>query len=123
MKRKNSSFGVGVDIELIDRFKKFRYDASDAFLRRVYTKKELEYCFAKRNSAEHLAARFAGKEAVRKCLEGLVRPLPAFGEIEILNAKSGAPRAHLKGQKDMRVQISLSHSGEYAVAFALVHTV
>lgn len=121
MSAKMSSFGIGVDVEQIDRFIKFRYDTQDAFLRRVYTQKEIRYCFSKKNSAQHLAARFVGKEAVRKSLQGMMKLLPAFTAIEILPKANGAPSVVLrgKGATAVHVQVSLSHSGTYAVAFAI----
>ena len=55
---------VGVDIEDIGRFRKLDQKSSGVFLKKVYTKNELDYCFQKSVPAQHLAVRFAGKEAV-----------------------------------------------------------
>ena len=53
---------IGVDIEDIERFK----GKSDAFLDRVFTPLELEYCNKFNHPESHLAARFCAKEAVVK---------------------------------------------------------
>lgn len=113
-------FGIGVDIEQVDRFKKFSYDTRDAFLRRVYTPAELRYCFSKKNSAEHLAARFAAKEAVMKAVAGVGKKQPAFRSIDIRKKKNGMPVAVVAGlSKKIQIALSLSHTAETAIAFAV----
>lgn len=52
--------------------------------------KELKYCLSKTNPYPHLAARFAGKEAVIKLISGFGGKISP-NEIEILNDNSGAP--------------------------------
>lgn len=124
MKKRTAGTGIGIDMERVDRFGKFAYDTRDTFLRRVFTKKELGYCFSKRKPAEHLAARYAAKEAVVKALGSSrkTRPRIAYNRIEVAHTKSGAPRVviHNKRYADVAVQISLSHTRELAVAIALI---
>ena len=57
---------IGVDIESVDRFKE--HDKNGSFLKRIFTNKELEYCFSFTDFAQHLAVRYSGKEAVVKAL-------------------------------------------------------
>lgn len=113
--------GVGVDIVEIKRLKKAIKKWDDAFLNRVFTQKELEYSHSKKFPYQHLAGRFAAKEAVFKALETANLD---FKEIEIINNKHGKPycklHALVKGIKNKTILISISHGKEYAVAQAIV---
>ncbi|MCK7524332.1 MAG: holo-ACP synthase [Ignavibacteriales bacterium] len=56
--------GIGIDIIEIERIKSSIDRFGDSFLNKIYTKNELDYCLAKHNKYQHLAARFAAKEAI-----------------------------------------------------------
>ena len=122
------SFGVGVDIESIARFREKNLDSDSLFLNKIFTQSELAYCFSKIDSAPHLAARYAGKEAILKALSSLTkaRPNPSmYKQIEIYSRKDGAPqvRVHEKHGEGVEVYLSLSHSQDQAIAFAItVHS-
>jgi len=117
------SIAAGVDIEEISRFKELNQKEHKSFFEKVYTKKEIDYCLSKSNPAQHLAVRFAGKEAVIKVLTNLKKfkkeTLPR--DIEILNDKEGVPEIFLNKSAYSKVQInlSLSHSKNNAIAFAV----
>lgn len=112
--------GVGIDIESIDRFKGLTRVDDRTFLHRIYTAKELSYCFAKKYPAQHLAARFAGKEAVLKALGELGTARQHLNTIEISNGKRGAPQVSLLNKcGHFCVKISLSHDKDKALACAL----
>lgn len=97
------------------------------FVESVFTERELEYCMAHKNRYQHFAGRFAAKEA---CLKALGRGLSAAGidnalkEIEVINLASGRPDLQVKGWvaaacrgKGIYQQtVSISHTGQYAVA-------
>lgn len=108
---------IGVDIESITRFNKLGRRKDKNFLERVFSVRELAYCYAKKNPAEHLAARFAGKEAVNKALAGLNRKAVPFNEIEILTNRRGVPSVKLKNYS---IKVSLSHGAGQALACALI---
>lgn len=110
---------IGVDIEDIERFKNLDFNKNKSFFDRVYTGKELEYCLSKTNPYPHLAARFAGKEAVIKLISAFGRKVSP-NEIEILNNTDGVPEVRLNKERFSRlsVVISLSHSKDRAIAFA-----
>ena len=91
--------GIGTDIIEIYRVEKA---LSPAFLKRVYTEKEQDYC-EKRGAGKYASygARWAGKEAVLK----------AFG--------TGLRQGTLLVARDRGIKsvwISLSHSKDYATA-------
>lgn len=114
---------IGVDIEDIGRFKELNLKKSRIFLKKIYTNDELRYCFQKVVPAQHLAVRFAGKEAVLKALGGLGLSFVSYNAIEILNNDKGTPQVEFRGRKNFKkldVKISLSHCQDKALAFVVI---
>ncbi len=114
---------VGVDIIEIARIQRAIDRWGESFLQRVYTEPELRLC---RKKSGRLAARFAGKEAVMKALGTGTKGI-SWREIEIVAEPSGKPSVHLYGKAQDRadglgldkLDISLSDSKEYAIAFVI----
>ena len=112
---------VGVDIIEIERIERTLAKFGPRFLRRVYTDLEAAFC---RGRTSELAARFAAKEAVMKALGTGARGV-AWREIEVLPNHRGKPLVYLHGRAQKRaeriglneIDISLSHSRDFAVAF------
>lgn len=106
---------VGVDIEDISRF----IDKDEAFLNRIYTVRELNYCAKYKNPAPHLAVRFCAKEAVVKALSTIYDKLIPYSKIEIINLENGAPSVNINIEelKDIEISVSLSHEKQKAIAF------
>jgi len=102
-----------------------------AFIQEVFTGQERDYCLASAHPQVHFAGRFAVKEA---CMKALGQGLSATGidrmlrEIELLSRGSGPPQLVLHGwamalgRKRQIVQrtVSISHSGDYAVAIVVL---
>ena len=112
---------VGVDIADVTRIRAVLLRDPDRFARRVLTDSERDYCFARPDPATHIAARFAAKEAVIKCLGGGC----GLRDIAIIRAESGAPSVVLTGRAaaraaNRRVLVSLSHLQTIATAFAVL---
>ncbi|WP_440951210.1 holo-ACP synthase [Methanosphaerula subterraneus] len=116
------NFGIGVDIENIDRFNAHISPVNEKLLNKIYTKAELDYCHATQNPASHLAVRFAAKEATIKALNTLGRHNIDFRYIEILHDINGVPRVNLKIDNSDRYlsKVSLSHSEDTAIAFVVI---
>lgn len=114
---------VGVDIVSISRIEKAIKRGGSAFLKKVYTDKELEL----ENDVEHLAMRFAGKEAVFKSLRIRWEGNASFKDIEILKGPNGEPLVVLYGKiKEMamarnveNIILSVSSHIDYAIACAI----
>ena len=93
-----------------------------AFIERVYTSKEIEYCESKNTQKyQHYAARFAAKEAAFKAISEQIHDKYSitWKDIEVINNKQGRPKLNLVGidMKDVEdIDLSLSHCKEYAVA-------
>jgi holo-[acyl-carrier protein] synthase len=113
-------FGVGTDIEKISRFRET--ESSELLFQRIFTKKELKYCYSKQNAAPHLAARFAAKESINKALSDLGKTMLDYRNIEISNKEGGVPVAILQCSKysSLKIKISLSHCDDTASAFAVI---
>ncbi len=109
--------GIGVDIELIEGFKKTC--SSENFINLVFSKREIDYCMGKSNPAMHFAGKFTAKEAIIKAF-----PAPLnIQQIEIINGEGGMPRVYIDGNLDERVKCSISHTTDYAVSSAIVQDV
>jgi holo-[acyl-carrier protein] synthase len=117
--------GVGVDIVEVERFKKLHEKWGEHFLKKIFTDREIDYCLSKKNSYQHLAGRFAVKEAVSKAISTGWTGNFRWKDVEVLNDKRGKPFAffHNKLKEELNscsVHISISHSQNYAVAFAII---
>lgn len=113
------NISVGTDIEEIARFSNKTRDNDSHFLNRIFTEKELTYCFKDKQSAQHLCARFCAKEAVVKALTALGTEDVFYADIEILNHSNGSPYVVINKYPKIKVRISLSHSHTYATATAI----
>jgi len=118
----DKNFSIGTDIESIDRFSQADHTQNSPFLNKIFTKNELEYCFSKKTAAPHLAARYAGKEAIFKALTGISKAKLNYKDIEILNNKNGVPTVRIgnPGFHGLQVHLSLSHCRDKAIAFTVV---
>ena len=119
-------FTCGTDIIEISRIKESIEKTEEAFLNKVFTKNEIQYCESKKKQKyQHYAARFAAKEAVFKAISNLLEDKYSISwkDIEVLNTKEGRPfvNINLINNKGIsNIDISLSHCKEYAVANVIV---
>lgn len=120
--------GHGIDIVETDRIRESVEEHGERFLDRVYTPAEQAYCSRNRKRYfEHLAGRFAAKEAVLKVLGTGWRGGIAWTDIEILPEPSGQPIVRLTGeclriateQGILRWHVSISHIETHATASAI----
>ena len=112
---------VGVDLADVARIRKALEKFPERLVKRVLTESEAAYCLSRPDPAPHIAARFAAKEAVIKCLgEGVT-----LTEICVERALSGAPSITLTGKAAEKaagrtILISLTHLPDIACAFAVL---
>lgn len=91
---------------------------------RLFTDGERAYCRSKRRRHEHLAARWAAKEAVGKALGTGIGGRVAWKDVEVVSTPTGRPRIRLHGEARRWAQrhgltqldVSLSHTREMAMA-------
>ncbi|MBN2199159.1 MAG: holo-ACP synthase [Candidatus Aminicenantes bacterium] len=106
--------GVGIDLIEVERVKK-ALDEHPRFSDRVFTPEEVRYSSGKKNTAQHLAARFAAKEAFFKALG---RRIP-WTDVGVVNLDSGRPVLEVKNAEGLgflKAHVSLSHLKAYAQA-------
>lgn len=120
--------GIGVDVQLIGDL---NLD-NEEFLLRNFTKAEQDYCRKQADPAASFAGRWAAKEAIVKalCNSSTDRPSWLTGAggslkaIEILAGPNGSPQvtaiANITNDILPLIKLSISHSGSYALAIALI---
>ena len=111
--------GTGVDITEVRRIRSAVEKWGDDFLRRIFTESELKNAKNKNSFYQHLAGRFAAKEAIFKAVGDSSL---SWKDIQINNDPAGKPIcSFLNGRgKNINVYISISHVKTYAVASAAV---
>src|SRR5579864_7254391 len=120
--------GHGIDIVETARIRQLLDDHGERFLERCFTPGEQKY--ASRNPkryVEHLAGRFAAKEAVLKVLGTGWRGGIAWTDVEIRPEPSGQPKIILAGECRRiaaelgisRWHVSISHIETHATASAI----
>lgn len=116
----------GTDIVSIERIEKAIERHGDKFLNTVYTESEIEYCRKHEASKyQHYAARFAAKEAAFKAISKIIKTEKNvdWKNIEVLKNEDGRPNIYFKcidTNKIISIDLSLSHSDEFAVATIVV---
>ena len=123
-----SKSAIGIDIVEIKRLSRVSKKWGKAFLNKVYTDRELAYAKSKRFPHQHLAARFAAKEAIFKALGEVETNFVGWKNVEILNDAYGKPVVHWHGDAEVSRKkrhlkgavVSLSHTENYAVASAML---
>ena len=122
-------FGTGCDIVEISRFKKWVGEES-LFIERFFNPNEFPSDSMRvQRKCEHLASRFAAKEAFSKALGTGVRDF-SLDEVWVRNTELGKPELVVEGKaleilekmcgKDACVHVSLSHEKKYAVACVII---
>ena len=117
--------GLGIDIIEVGRIRKALDRWGERFIQRVFTAEEKRYSMRKAFPEQSFAARFAAKEAVLKALGTGLSGGIGWNDVEIVNNRLGKPEVRL-GSKitqrtgERKVLISLSHTKELAVAFAIL---
>ena len=120
--------GHGIDIVETIRIQRLVEQHGQHFLDRCFTSGEQAYCALNpKRYFEHLAGRFAAKEAVLKVIGTGWRGGIAWTDVEILREPSGQPRITLTGEcqriaKELgisRWHVSISHIETHATASAI----
>lgn len=116
----------GTDIIEVDRVKN-AIEKTKGFKEEVFTEIEISFADIKGEKIrfQHYAGRFAAKEAIYKAVSNIYSELE-FKDIEIVNDRENKQRPVAKilkkadVLKGIKIDVSISHVKEYAVANAVV---
>ncbi len=116
--------GHGIDVVEIDRIQRMLDDHSDRFLERCFTPEERFHGEGGRRYAEHIAARFAAKEAAMKALGTGLSAGITWTDFSVRHEPSGRPTLVVAGiaaqlawhHKINEWHLSLSHTDGVAMA-------
>lgn len=122
--------GLGVDIVETSRIADLMGNHPERFLERCFTEGEQRDSQSAKRQLEHLAARFAAKEAVLKALgTGWAQGI-GWTDIEVVRADTGRPSLSITGRAGeiavergiTRWHLSLSHISTHAVASVIAES-
>jgi len=116
--------GIGVDVIECSRIQRSIERFGDRFLHRVFTDGEIAYSMSMKFPERHLAARFAGKEALAKAFGTGIGKTVGWRNIDIRKKESGEPFLVFSGPAEsfaaergvVSALITLSHTESCAVA-------
>jgi holo-[acyl-carrier protein] synthase len=114
---------VGVDVCDVARMTRV-IDAQPGVARRLFTQGELARCHRARHAGQHLAARFAAKEAVFKAFGTGIAHGMRWKEVEVVADAAGRPGVQLHGTARawaaarglLDLDVSLTHDAGVALA-------
>ena len=118
--------GIGVDIVEVSRFE--GSEGREAFVRKVFTPKEIEDCLAVKKTAEMFAGKFAIKEAFMKAIGAGIGQEVWFTNIEVLNDADGKlkifpqkkAKQYFEELKAKSIRASYSSSGGLAIGLVMI---
>lgn len=116
--------GHGVDIVEVARIERSLKNHQDSFLNKCFTNQEVLDSGDSRRRNEHLAARFAAKEAALKAIGTGWSQGIAWTDVEVVRLESGKPELRVTGRAaeiaaSMGIDrwfVSLSHTDNAAIA-------
>lgn len=119
-------YGIGIDIIKIARMKEAVDRWGEKFLKKVFTEKEIAYCYEKKEPWLSLSVRFAAKEALIKAIGG-TSPIP-LTDVEVINNENGKPAIKANGRLEKffmdhsieNTHLSLSHERDYGIACVIL---
>lgn len=121
---------IGIGIDIMDIKKIEESLQMETFHGKVFTHAEMKAVARYRNKAEHLAGKFAAKEALMKAIGAGIQQEVWFTQIEVLNDEAGQPYLNVSGEAERRLQengtkhvhVSISHSSGVAVAVVILES-
>ena len=117
---------VGTDIVKISRIENIITNHGKRFLKHIFTEYEQSLCNYKVSPYIHYSGKFAAKEAIKKAiLTSNSRTMITLKSIEIRRNANGSPEVLIEdlGINNAIIQVSISHTNEYAVATAILELI
>ena len=110
------SITTGIDIVEVKRFRDIPFEEEENFYKKNFDSNEIEYCLKFKDPYSHFAGKFAVKEAFQKASR---KSVPMI-EIHTNHGDLGEPKLTCKKIKCEKIEISISHEKNYAVATAII---
>ena len=121
--------GIGIDVVENQRIK--NSIKNKKFIKRVFSKKEINLSKKYKNKLNYFSKRFAAKEAFAKAIGTGIRNGLNFSDISILNDKLGKPELHMMDKlnkilknrfksKKIETFLSLSDEKNYSIAYVII---
>jgi len=120
---------TGIDIIRVSRIENILSKYKKEFINKVYLDGEIAYCESYKNNVSSYAVRFAAKEAGGKALGlGIDGVAITYKDIEVTKNDNGKPNIQFHGNTkcilesmgNYKASLSLSHDGDYAVAYVAI---
>ena len=118
---------IGTDIVKISRVENIIKDKGKKFLDKIFTQKEIDYCNSNKEPFQHFSGKFSAKESVIKAVSHLSLSEPfSYRDIEITNnINPNYPiveikKKNLKLAKPFDINLSISHTDDYATSVAIL---
>ena len=112
---------IGTDIVQISRIKKALETNKNKFLNKIFTEEEIKYCNSYSDPHVHFSGKYAGKESVKKALLSInICEQISMSDIQVLNRQDKSPYIIIDNLNDIKFNISISHDGDYAIAFVII---
>lgn len=122
--------GIGMDLVEVARIERLVREKGERALQRLFTAREVEYALRRPHPAQHLAARFAAKEAAYKALSGDDEVARAVGwrDVEVVPTADGRPTLAFHGPAARRAEqlgvrralVTLTHTDGTAGAMVVL---
>ncbi|MDR7871286.1 MAG: holo-ACP synthase [Tissierellaceae bacterium] len=117
---------TGVDIVQISRIEKLMNNKRDLFFNRIFTEKEINHIIKKGSNPKTVAGIYAAKEAISKSLGTGIGQV-GWKDMEVIHDDKGKPHVNpsskitpiLETLDINRFDLSISHDGDYAIAFVV----
>lgn len=110
--------GIGIDMIEVARVQR-AVERNPRFVDKVFTPGEIAYAEGKKSRFQHLAARFAAKEAFFKAIGRRIH----WVDVETVNLPSGQPQLVVHSTEELgftRSQLSISHLADHALAVVVL---
>jgi phosphopantetheine--protein transferase-like protein len=117
----SGGLSCGIDLEMVESLPEAADYRTHEFYLLNFTEAERAYCSAQENPRMHLAARWAAKEALRKCDPLL--SAESFGGIEVIREETGRTflqRRSADGVARLPHAVSLTHTAQMAAAIVVL---
>jgi len=123
-------FGIGIDAVSIARIDRLLKARSDTFLKKVFSKSEIEEGMKREDRASFFAARFAAREAFVKALGTGFRKGVSLRDVKVSKGEIGKPElsfsrrgaALLRAHGITKCHVSITHDGDSAQAIVILES-